>query len=78
MIKMVTEHVPVYPLKHRWQCSCGAVNGKESHMCRECGTEYNLHGYINPCDSCGLCKNKVGGIQKKSGFDFLVRDLVRY
>lgn len=78
MIKMTTEHDPVYPLKYKWQCSCGTVNGKELRVCRECGTEHGFSGYISPCNSCGLCKNKVGDIQEKGGFDFLVRDLVRY
>ena len=72
---MVTEHLPVYPQQNeKWQCSCGMVNDYITYACIKCGSINQLSTYIDPCDSCGLCKK----INSGENFDFLVRDLVRY
>ena len=70
----MTEHIPVYPQQdEKWQCSCGMVNDFITYTCIKCGAINQLSTYIDPCDSCGLCKR----IQEVKA-DWLVRDLVRY
>jgi hypothetical protein len=71
---MATEHVPVFP-NQKWQCTCGMINDYITYTCIKCGSINSLSTYINPCDSCGLCKDKL---KTKFNCDFLVRDNVRY
>lgn len=71
----MTEYDPVYPLKHKWQCSCGVINDKTSYVCRGCGTDHDYNGYINPCDSCGLCENNI---ERVINSDFQVKNNIKY
>lgn len=72
---MVTEHNPIYPNFVTYKCIfCGEMINSKTKVCSKCGNNV-LSAYIDPCDRCGLCGDKM---KTKINCDFLVRDDVRY
>ena len=69
---MVTEHIPVFPKKEKWQCSCGMINDYITYTCISCGKTHVLSAYVSPCNECGLCRK--GDLV----IDWSVKDSVRY
>ena len=74
MRKMSTEHTPIFPI---WRCSCGEVNSTVNSFCSKCSRSQHLLNYIDPCACCAV-RREITEVSDNEGFDFLVRDLVRY
>ena len=73
MRKMTTEHIHLFFLFGDVLAEKCTVNS----FCSKCSRSQHLLNYIDPCACCAV-RREITEVPENVGFDFLVRDLVRY